>query len=456
MATHPVPRLVPRTLTELGRIRAGARVANKSGQGTHPAALQSWRLTSKDRGILAMLAQDPAIGGTVQRWEGEQVHGVQYELYTATDTLTICLPTFKPISLSYELWSGGGCQRRCDGLTVERCPLTPALVGQPCQCPADDHERAALATKGKACHRTLRLWVLLPDAPGVGFWRLDSHGFYAASELLGQLAVWQQAGMQSGIIEGRLRLEQREQKRPGADTLQYVVPVLTTTVTLRQLAQAAQTQQGFLVAPATTPLVPQMHAADAVTEIWGPEAGAKFLGAPLPEVQEAEVITVAPVPPPAPPPPSQAAVGEGRRLRTAIDTLLMAQGLDAQRLSVWTQGQAQKYAVATWSEMPVDTLAKILAQLDTEVQARHAKHAAALTDEELEAWRQQLLHLALDILALLDGTQDPAYDASVREQCARAQQVVRDRASTEADAAAWFDLLRSTSDTLSRQLGLAF
>jgi hypothetical protein len=460
MATLPVPvmpavpRQVPRSLTELGRIRAGHRAPNKSGKGTHPASLLHWRVTSKNRGLLEMMAQNPDIGGTVQRWDGAQ--GVQYELYTTTDTLSVCIPTFKPVSLSYELWSAAGCQRRCDGMTVERCPLTPALVGQPCQCPEDDHERAALAAQGKACHRTLRVWVLLPDVPGVGFWQLTSHGFYAASELLGQFEVWQQSGMQSGIIEGTLRLEHREQKRPGAETLQYVVPVFTTNITLRQMALAAKTQQGFLVQPAES-LPPQLSAAQHAEDIFGPGAGARLLGTPPPPET---VIDVEPLPPTDIPPSTASPQAIG--LRTAIDTLLREQGLEPRKVGNWHRQQAQKYAVETWAEMPVAILEDILARLEAAVQKAHAMQPtedaeAPQTAADPEAWRQPLLELATTNLALLDGShEDEDYAAYVRENCTRAQEVLHDPQTTADDADDWFTLLRAMSDKLSQQLGLEF
>lgn len=469
MSTLPAPRLVARSLTELGRIRAGDVVANKSGKGTHPRSLLHWRLTSKDRGILELMAKDPAIGGTVRRWEGERVQGVQYELYTETETLAICVPTFKPIRLDYELWSAAGCQRRCDGLTVQRCPLTPALVGQPCQCPEDDSERATLAAKGKACNRVLRVWVLLPDVPGVGFWRLESHGFYAASELLGQLAVWQQAGMHSGIIEGRLRLEQREQKRPGAETLQYVVPVFTTAFTLRQLALAAQTQQGFLVQPSDKPLLPMMHAAQHADDIFGPGAGDRLrVGMPA---TDAEVIDLTPEPP-----QTSTVLDNTAALRTAIEQLLTAQGLDDEARHGWLQKQARDAHIPTWEQMPVERLRTILARLEDAVRKAEAKRARedarqdasqeedqapdpaprVLADEELGDWRARLLQLNLDTLALLDGTQDPEYAAYVRETCARAETVLRSPDTTEDDQVSWHDLLCKIGDKLSKQMGMEF
>lgn len=77
---------------------------------------------------------------------------------------------------------------------------------------------------GGACKPTTRLSVMLPALPDVGIWRLEVHGWYAATELMGSLHLARLSG--TPIVEARLRLEQREQKKPGKPTMQYGVPVL--------------------------------------------------------------------------------------------------------------------------------------------------------------------------------------------------------------------------------------
>jgi hypothetical protein len=109
---------VQRRMMELGRIRLG----DKADSGA-PRKLSKFRLTSASRALLEAAAE--LYGGTVQDWQGAPDDGY-FELYTDTDTLDIILPPVfsdrdgsptLPYSQAYELWSGGGCQRRCDGAT---------------------------------------------------------------------------------------------------------------------------------------------------------------------------------------------------------------------------------------------------------------------------------------------------------------------------------------------------
>ena len=136
-----------RRLVEVGRIRMGRK------EGNRPVKLSTWRLTSRDQARLEAAAA--LYGGTVQPWaerEGE------HELIVATDELPILLLPGQTLSQWHELWSGGGCQRRCDG---EREVLSDGS----CLCDAEEGDRK--------CKPTTRLSVMLPDVPGLGCWRLD-------------------------------------------------------------------------------------------------------------------------------------------------------------------------------------------------------------------------------------------------------------------------------------------
>jgi hypothetical protein len=243
-----ITRTLPQKATELGRIRIGDREPNKNKAGTHPHKLSEFRLTSASESRLKYAAD--LYGGEVTLWDDdwaphdEYGRPIHYELYTTTNHLKVWLPTFRAISLSYETWSAAGCQRRCTGSVIVDCPLQEALVGQPCLCPVDEYERADLAKEGKACLRILRLNVQLPDVPGIGVWRLETKGNNATAELMGTLAMLEQAGQAQTIIEGTLYLEQRVTKRPGKGegkgTLYYAVPVFDPQFTPRQIMTGAR------------------------------------------------------------------------------------------------------------------------------------------------------------------------------------------------------------------------
>lgn len=201
-----------RRLRELGRIRTGVKVAGSNGR-SRPAKLETFRLTSPSRELLEAAAE--IYGGEVRAWP----EGDGWELVTKVDALDIIIPPGDAMSQFFEMWSGGGCQRRCDG-------VTNLLTMEPCLCPADQDERRTLAADGKACKPTTRLNVILPLVPDMGVWRLESHGYYAAVELAGTAEFLARATAEGRLLPARLRLDQREAKRPGQPTNRYAVPVI--------------------------------------------------------------------------------------------------------------------------------------------------------------------------------------------------------------------------------------
>lgn len=203
-----------RRLVQVGRIRMGEKVG---GTG-RPTRLERWRLTSRDQMRLNAAAE--AFGGKVRAWE--QRAG-EYELYTETDALPVLLLPGQTLSQHYELWSGGGCKRRCDGETEQ-------MTDGPCLCDPENRE----------CKPTSRLNVLLPDVPGIGCWRLDSTGYYAAVELAGAVDLLELATSRGVLLPARLRIDQRVALRDG-QTHRFGVPTLDIDV--RPLEMHAITRQ---------------------------------------------------------------------------------------------------------------------------------------------------------------------------------------------------------------------
>lgn len=208
---------VQTNMRELGRIRMGEKRPTKSGKGTFPAKLTTWRLTSPSERLLQALAEK--YGGTVSRWEDDRAPGKQYQLTTETDTLPIIVPVGDVGSQWWEKWTADGCARRCDG-------VTDTITGKPCDCPADLGARAEKAKKGGACKPTTRVSLILVGCPEVGLWRVQSTGMNAAREMAAIAQVCELATRQNRVIPGSLRLEQRQAKRPGEPTSHFVVPVL--------------------------------------------------------------------------------------------------------------------------------------------------------------------------------------------------------------------------------------
>ncbi|HSW42517.1 MAG TPA: hypothetical protein VLM76_08415, partial [Patescibacteria group bacterium] len=226
-----------RRLRELGRIRTGVKVAGSNGK-SRPAKLETFRLTSASRDLLEAAAA--IYDGEVRAWPD----GDGWELVTAVDALDIVIPPGNSMTQFYELWSGGGCQRRCDG-------VTELLTMEPCVCPADQDERRTLAADGRACKPTTRLNVILPLVPDMGVWRLESHGYYAAVELAGTADFLARATAEGRLIPARLRLDQREAKRPNQPIMRYAVPVIELPQT--RIAEFMPTLNAAPEVPALAP-----------------------------------------------------------------------------------------------------------------------------------------------------------------------------------------------------------
>lgn len=217
-----------RRFAEVGRIRAGAKGAK--GQ---PQKLDAWRLTSANRQALEAAAG--LYGGDVRDWTGAPTPG-QYELFTETRTLDVMVPpSSEPYSLWYEAWTGGGCDKRCDGVRDQ-------LNDAPCSCNPEN----------RSCKPTLRVSLALHRIPGLGVWRYESHGFYAATELPTTLDLLAAASGRGQYLTGFLRLEERVSKTKANGTRRYLVPVLDLEHTIGELAGISSSHAAELASPAPT------------------------------------------------------------------------------------------------------------------------------------------------------------------------------------------------------------
>lgn len=206
-----------RRLAEIGRIRIGQQVATSGGR-SRPAKLETFRLTSADQ--VRIQAAANVFGGTPRQWDAPA--GRQWEVVTEAASMDVIVPpSDMAFSQWYEQWSAGGCQRRCDG-------QYESISEGPCVC---DPER-------RDCAIHTRLSVLLATLPGLGVWRIDTSGYYAAVELNGAVEVIRLAAGRGQMLPARLRLEQRVVKRQENGkpvTRRFAVPVLDIDVSPTQL-----------------------------------------------------------------------------------------------------------------------------------------------------------------------------------------------------------------------------
>lgn len=266
---------------EIGRIRIGATVKNANGRGTRPTKLDAFRFTTNNPRAAASVAD--LFGGEVRPWVG----GTQsFEIFTTATQMDVMVPAGElALSQWYEMWSGGGCQRRCDA-RVEQ------LSGGPCLCPVDIEQRMSLAAKGEACKPTTRVSVILPDLEGLGVWRHESKGYNAAHELGATADFLARAREGGAIIPAQMRLEQRETKT-GTETHKFAVVVLDVAATLREIVEGTvggTVQQALPPAPSTAKALEAPKSPDRVpdgTPASGPsrsraKAGAEAEAPPAP------------------------------------------------------------------------------------------------------------------------------------------------------------------------------
>lgn len=209
-----------RRIPEAGRIRTGEKA------GKAMKALSTFRFTSHDEEALSQVAG--LYGGTVRPWSDPKAAPGQFEVVTQATEIRVVLPP-DPLGGSpiYELWSGGGCQRRCDGVqatVLQQGPdgLEPNTV--PCMCAAAGE---------MACKVITRLNVILPEVRFVGVWRLDTKSWNAAQEMPGMVDMIQ--GLQAtGLQHAVLALKQRRSVDRG-ETHKFIVPMLGIPDTVEAL-----------------------------------------------------------------------------------------------------------------------------------------------------------------------------------------------------------------------------
>lgn len=193
-------------MMQLGRVRLGQK-----GPKGEPQKLGTFRFTSASRTLLDEVAE--RYGGEVRPWENAPDEGYFEVVTEAAEMDVILLSRYDEIDGSptttysqwYELWSRGGCQRRCDGLTEQ-------ISQEPCLCDPEKRD----------CQIVTRVSFMLPGSR-VGLWRLDTRGYYAAVEAPAMLDFLRSAS-QGDVLPAVLRIENRTLKRNG-QTRRFIVPV---------------------------------------------------------------------------------------------------------------------------------------------------------------------------------------------------------------------------------------
>lgn len=204
-----------RQLAEQGRIRLGFTTETSNGK-TRPVRSETFVLTSHSREHIEHAAS--LWGGEVEHWQPQGNGAKQWRVITQATVIPAILPPGDPLTQAYEMWSKGGCQRRCDGMTEQ-------FSGSPCLCLAQHGEQWFELGPRDVCVTKSRLKVLLPDMPGLGAWRLETGSFYATDEIAGMVDTIRGAVGDQVLVPVALRIEQRT-RIAGGQTKHFVVPVL--------------------------------------------------------------------------------------------------------------------------------------------------------------------------------------------------------------------------------------
>jgi len=225
---------IQRRAAEHGRLRTGYT------QGNRPVRSATWVVTSHSEEHVRTAAE--LWGGEPEAWKPLNSTIEQWRVITKAASIEALITPGDPLNQYNEMWSAGGCQRRCDG-------ATELLSRQPCICSRQFGEDWHQQPKGRVCSATSRLNVMLPDLSGMGMWRAETHSFYAASEWGGMVDMVLAGTDGRGFVPVTLRIEPRQVVREGKTKKFPVVVVELRGVTPRQ-ALAGPMTAAVALAPA--------------------------------------------------------------------------------------------------------------------------------------------------------------------------------------------------------------
>ncbi|MEU0979100.1 hypothetical protein ABZ488_07755 [Streptomyces griseus] len=235
---------IQRRAAEHGRLRTGYT------QGNRPVRSATWVVTSHSEEHVRAAAE--LWGGEVEQWTPLNSNIAQWRVITKASSIEALITPGDPLNQYNEMWSAGGCQRRCDG-------ETELLSRQPCLCARQFGEDWHTQPKGRVCSATSRFNVMLPDLSGMGMWRAETHSFYAASEWGGMVDMVLAGTDGKGFVPVTLRIEPRQVVREGKTKKFPVVVVELRGVTPRQ-ALAGPMSTAMALDPSGTRAVAALEA----------------------------------------------------------------------------------------------------------------------------------------------------------------------------------------------------
>ncbi|MFD8771358.1 hypothetical protein [Streptomyces sp. NPDC059916] len=235
---------IQRRAAEHGRLRTGFT------QGNRPVRSATWVVTSHSEEHVTKAAE--LWGGNVEQWTPLNSTIPQWRVITKAASIEALITPGDPLNQYNEMWSKGGCQRRCDG-------QTELLSRQACLCAAQFGEDWHTQPKGRVCAATSRMNVMLPDLSGMGMWRAETHSFYAAQEWGGMVDMVLAGTNGQGFVPVNLRIEPRQRVANGETKKFPVVVVELRGVTPRQ-ALAGPMTTAMALNPSAASAAPALEA----------------------------------------------------------------------------------------------------------------------------------------------------------------------------------------------------
>jgi Recombination directionality factor-like len=233
----------------LGQIRIGESEEIPGKKGRRPVRRETFRFTTPvEETAHAISAR---LGGTPAPWDRRPGYWVVDTDRLLSAGMDVWVP---PRGLAVdawmEMWDGGRCLRRCDGLTETRS-------GQPCMCPqpqdrtdpaavaraANERKRLAGLKPPQGCKPLTRINLAIPWLPGaIGVWRLNTGSANAAVETADTGEVLARARDMDVFLPALLLAH----LRPGQDGHPYPVVALQLRPSAEQLAQLPAGMDGML------------------------------------------------------------------------------------------------------------------------------------------------------------------------------------------------------------------
>lgn len=219
MSVTPISSLG--SLPEHGRIRTGVKA------GRAMKALDTFRFTSVDKEAIEQLAAK--YGGEVRPWSDPKASPPsQWEVISEANAIEVAVQP-DSVFAAYELWTGGGLQRQCDGEVCtqwQRGRDDLHRTETECEC----FKQGMLE-----CRPKTRMNLIFPDIKFAGTWRYESSGQHALHTLptmLNLVDQLQQLG--GGLMKVTMHLVPKE-KMKGGQKRKYTVVEVRTGFTVNEI-----------------------------------------------------------------------------------------------------------------------------------------------------------------------------------------------------------------------------